>query len=118
MLQNRLDIDGLDLACLSGNAMPHCSRNVGPLALALHKQQGSNEKVRGEEEKGHGKAALFQSLDLSSLRLSDRSEEHTSELQSLMRISYAVFCLNKKNTLDLTLTPHQDMNTHHNTQRK
>src|SRR3546814_5980717 len=26
-----------------------------------------------------------------------RSEEHTSELQSLMRISYAVFCLNKKN---------------------
>src|SRR3546814_5040837 len=31
-----------------------------------------------------------------------RSEEHTSELQSLMRISYAVFCLKKK-TLTLTL---------------
>src|SRR3546814_3400940 len=29
----------------------------------------------------------------------DRSEEHTSELQSLMRISYAVFCLKKKTTL-------------------
>src|SRR3546814_6864822 len=29
-------------------------------------------------------------------RLEDRSEEHTSELQSLMRISYAVFCLKKK----------------------
>src|SRR3546814_7191115 len=28
----------------------------------------------------------------------ERSEEHTSELQSLMRISYAVFCLNKKTT--------------------
>src|SRR3546814_4812719 len=28
----------------------------------------------------------------------DRSEEHTSELQSLMRISYVVFCLKKKNT--------------------
>src|SRR3546814_3787421 len=28
-----------------------------------------------------------------------RSEEHTSELQSLMRISYAVFCLQKKNTM-------------------
>src|SRR3546814_1066403 len=28
----------------------------------------------------------------------DRSEEHTSELQSLMRISYAVFCLTKKKT--------------------
>src|SRR3546814_8585682 len=31
------------------------------------------------------------------LRAVDRSEEHTSELQSLMRISYAVFCLKKKN---------------------
>src|SRR3546814_5164727 len=31
-----------------------------------------------------------------------RSEEHTSELQSLMRISYAVFCLKKKNTQTLT----------------
>src|SRR3546814_5206567 len=30
-------------------------------------------------------------------RLGMRSEEHTSELQSLMRISYAVFCLKKKN---------------------
>src|SRR3546814_6896571 len=29
---------------------------------------------------------------------SERSEEHTSELQSLMRISYAVFCLKKKST--------------------
>src|SRR3546814_5230908 len=34
---------------------------------------------------------------LASLR-AVRSEEHTSELQSLMRISYAVFCLKKKNT--------------------
>src|SRR3546814_9832290 len=31
-----------------------------------------------------------------------RSEEHTSELQSLMRISYAVFCLKKKNTTNKT----------------
>src|SRR3546814_7268697 len=30
-----------------------------------------------------------------------RSEEHTSELQSLMRISYAVFCLQKKNTTQI-----------------
>src|SRR3546814_6525836 len=34
----------------------------------------------------------------------DRSEEHTSELQSLMRISYAVFCLNKKNNKRATTT--------------
>src|SRR3546814_7613997 len=32
----------------------------------------------------------------AALRQWDRSEEHTSELQSLMRISYAVFCLKKK----------------------
>src|SRR3546814_4338642 len=30
-----------------------------------------------------------------------RSEEHTSELQSLMRISYAVFCLKKKKTINI-----------------
>src|SRR3546814_6451131 len=30
----------------------------------------------------------------------DRSEEHTSELQSLMRISYAVFCFNKKTNIN------------------
>src|SRR3546814_10819958 len=33
-----------------------------------------------------------------ALAPSTRSDEHTSELQSLMRISYAVFCLTKKNT--------------------
>src|SRR3546814_1639212 len=37
------------------------------------------------------------SIELLS-RFPNRSEEHTSELQSLMRISYAVFCLKKKNT--------------------
>src|SRR3546814_1482862 len=33
---------------------------------------------------------------------SSRSEEHTTELQSLMRISYAVFCLKKKKTINKT----------------
>src|SRR3546814_5183255 len=36
------------------------------------------------------------SVHLGQRSLEDRSEEHTSELQSLMRISYAVFCLKKK----------------------
>src|SRR3546814_1562918 len=35
----------------------------------------------------------------SPRRSTDRSEEHTSELQSLMRISYAVFCLKKKKNI-------------------
>src|SRR3546814_4803743 len=37
------------------------------------------------------------------LRPGLRSEEHTSELQSLMRISYAVFCLKKKNQINIHL---------------
>src|SRR3546814_9771907 len=39
----------------------------------------------------------FHAMSLRDL-CADRSEEHTSELQSLMRISYAVFCLKKKKT--------------------
>src|SRR3546814_3090455 len=37
-------------------------------------------------------------------RQQNRSEEHTSELQSLMRISYAVFCLKKKNKRNISKT--------------
>src|SRR3546814_5611638 len=40
--------------------------------------------------------ALGTSWSTESSRMASRSEEHTSELQSLMRISYAVFCLKKK----------------------
>src|SRR3546814_10240117 len=43
-----------------------------------------------------GVAAEFGIIMLLYLRQAWRSEEHTSELQSLMRISYAVFCLKKK----------------------
>src|SRR3546814_4411199 len=44
-----------------------------------------------------GQAVLRQAFGHQALHLA-RSEEHTSELQSLMRISYAVFCLKKNNT--------------------
>src|SRR3546814_7410212 len=44
-------------------------------------------------------AFLHPHLDLAAVdELAERSEEHTSELQSLMRISYAVFCLKTKKT--------------------
>src|SRR3546814_3942671 len=43
-----------------------------------------------------GFSMVYGTVELGALYL--RSEEHTSELQSLMRISYAVFCLKKKNT--------------------
>src|SRR3546814_2958126 len=55
-------------------------------------------RINGREKK----FALGVYPDVS---LSDaRSEEHTSELQSLMRISYAVFCLKKKNNYYHTTT--------------
>src|SRR3546814_6207974 len=40
--------------------------------------------------------ALLAAVESASTEEKERSEEHTSELQSLMRISYAVFCLKKK----------------------
>src|SRR3546814_6203967 len=49
--------------------------------------------------------AYLRAERLSCVR-NDRSEEHTSELQSLMRISYAVFCLNKKITTEKESTIH------------
>src|SRR3546814_2862514 len=52
---------------------------------------------------GHPCPAIIFEADLRKAHRADeaahiRSEEHTSELQSLMRISYAVFCLKKKKT--------------------
>src|SRR3546814_9766968 len=52
--------------------------------------------VWGIELIGHLIFPLPEDLDLRNPEV--RSEEHTSELQSLMRISYAVFCLKKKKT--------------------
>src|SRR3546814_2654516 len=46
---------------------------------------------------GIGVAVHDKRQGLDGALLGTRSEEHTSELQSLMRISYAVFCLKKKN---------------------
>src|SRR3546814_7626099 len=51
----------------------------------------------------HDRTSSALSLQISALS-PVRSEEHTSELQSLMRISYAVFCLNNKNTPPISTT--------------
>src|SRR3546814_4807467 len=50
------------------------------------------------------------SASAEQIRPRARSEEHTSELQSLMRISYAVFCLKKKN--NTSVTSHSQLNTY------
>src|SRR3546814_4863598 len=63
---------------------------------------------------GRAAAACFVSqptLSTQIRKLEERSEEHTSELQSLMRISYAVFCLKKK----ITKKPKTNANKNHTT---
>src|SRR3546814_7099102 len=72
-------------------AQPADGAAVGARSLKVDGLQ----KVVGTEKYG----ADYIPADALWLRIirSPRSEEHTSELQSLMRISYAVFCLKKKN---------------------
>src|SRR3546814_7810636 len=67
-------------------------------ALALGLQPAIELVETGEPQPGLEEAAP------DRLHLVLRSEEHTSELQSLMRISYAVFCLKKKKKHTLTIT--------------
>src|SRR3546814_7210973 len=56
--------------------------------------------------KFHGYVAARRSGDLKIHNIAAaRSEEHTSELQSLMRISYDVFCLKKKNKHNIEVEP-------------
>src|SRR3546814_8668746 len=59
-------------------------RSAGGYRRAVRSGSPASDAARGAARSGQGQPRL-------------RSEEHTSELQSLMRISYAVFCLKKKN---------------------
>src|SRR3546814_7392854 len=60
---------------------------------------GTEEQDHDVDDGGSIKHALPGCLQVGSAADYLRSEEHTSELQSLMRISYAVFCLKKKKTI-------------------
>src|SRR3546814_7648161 len=62
------------------------------LAITSRKPQTTRHNMLGIKTEGAVQAIYV-----------DRSEEHTSELQSLMRISYAVFCLKKTNSSLLSL---------------
>src|SRR3546814_8738202 len=55
-------------------------------------------EAAGEQKRAERREPLVLRLDAGRADPVVRSEEHTSELQSLMRISYAVFCLKKKTT--------------------
>src|SRR3546814_4274750 len=62
------------------------------------------EAERVLRARGECRLLARQAGDEAGVRAAHRSEEHTSELQSLMRISYAVFCLKKKINILVQLT--------------
>src|SRR3546814_9489470 len=66
--------------------------------LGIAREQRGAVRLAPREEFGIVDQPVFD--DLGIARAGFRSEEHTSELQSLMRISYAVFCLKKKKQKD------------------
>src|SRR3546814_7301738 len=75
---------------------------MGNFKRAADRQQQTDAGDREAGLQRHDIAPHIENIGLCiehhDLR-AQRSEEHTSELQSLMRISYAVFCLKKKNTI-------------------
>src|SRR3546814_1137970 len=72
-------------------------KGAGPLD-PLHRRKGRNASPSFPHAYAPGTSADDRGgwQDPSRRTAADRPEEHTSELQSLMRISYAVFCLKKK----------------------
>src|SRR3546814_9469372 len=71
----------------------------GGLQEPVHRMSGAElapAVATGDLLRAHCREVVVQRERLGCT--ADRSEEHTSELQSLMRISYAVFCLKKKKT--------------------
>src|SRR3546814_1336066 len=73
-------------------------------SLARQAVEAGKVEVGGQRAKASRAVRVGDGLRI--VRGEERSEEHTSELQSLMRISYAVFCLKKKKT-----TQHKNMTT-------
>src|SRR3546814_7293845 len=69
---------------------------VGGIAPLWRPQAASGPATGDRADRAARRAAATRRM---AGRAQGRSEEHTSELQSLMRISYAVFCLKKKKTI-------------------
>src|SRR3546814_4544740 len=90
------------LARNGGAMVVELQRDADDLIALVRQQPGHHRRIdparHGDHHAGFG----------------ERSEEHTSELQSLMRISYAVSCLYKQNisTRYTTLLTNQKRNTH------
>src|SRR3546814_10388138 len=89
----------------------HARRFVRKPRLDAHFPATSATRVLHEDRRSPPPARAAQARpDAPRRQQHQRSEEHTSELQSLMRISYAVFCLKKKT--QTTQTPKNTIETH------
>src|SRR3546814_1162721 len=85
---------------------PFCDMSYMSLPIVTF---GCTQMVRAERPRSGSKPPKIDPA--IQIEVEARSEEHTSELQSLMRISYAVFCLKKKNKIK----PKIHTTTHTNT---
>src|SRR3546814_4371265 len=87
-----LSYDPDDCKPVSGNNRRAVCRWTGG-----HIRSGRARWRRPHHGAGHCPVYGYGARHFGRVAFNQRSEEHTSELQSLMRISYAVFCLKKKN---------------------
>src|SRR3546814_9896894 len=77
-------------ACRHGQSLDRGRGGMAAVRLCGSSRTGG---ALGNTTRYDGARGMSMTLNIDAIR---RSEEHTSELQSLMRISYAVFCLKKK----------------------
>src|SRR3546814_7021231 len=102
--------------CRSGLGRRGLQQAVADLRQELRRGEVVHEREMGRQAGLQGETAqqrLAEGVDRLDLHPA-RSEEHTSELQSLMRNSYAVFCLKKKKIIQV----HTKCRTHVRTKRK
>src|SRR3546814_5090226 len=92
-----------DRTHLLRHALPDCLNQRQPMLLTFTNGRHHDQTVQNRNTGQHDKPDRCRDGKVDT----GRSEEHTSELQSLMRISYAVFCLKKKkNTNQYTKQTH------------
>src|SRR3546814_9119138 len=85
--------------------LPRYASALREIAARVDQPPDANELGQWSDQYGAlWSASLEPLLPLACTLGTSRSEEHTSELQSLMRISYAVFCLKKKKNVQCTYT--------------
>src|SRR3546814_1113739 len=91
-----LRIGGIQIVARQGTLTTRSNSSISFSGVipGRHSSRGLKRIVVSNISSGAGSVALS-----ARPALPNRSEEHTSELQSLMRISYAVFCLKKKNNI-------------------